>query len=240
MTDWFTRWFGKEYLELYPHRDDADAREAVSMIRAQIGGAQFPAPILDLACGSGRHSRALWEWGWTVGLDLSATLLQLAHEEDPDDPYVRGDMRVLPFAPGTFGLVVNLFTSFGYFATDAEHLEVIREVARVTKSGGTFVLDYLNADEVRRTLVPFDEHVVDGRRIWQRRSISADDRYVEKNISADHCDREYQERVRLYTPDNLRDMIASSGFVVRHEFGDYDRSALTPDSPRVIFFAERT
>ena len=31
MTEWFEEWFGEEYLQLYPHRDDADAERAVAL-----------------------------------------------------------------------------------------------------------------------------------------------------------------------------------------------------------------
>jgi ubiquinone/menaquinone biosynthesis C-methylase UbiE len=174
-----------------------------------------------------------------VGLDLSNTLLEVARQESPDAPYIRGDMRALPFADDSFGLVVNLFTSFGYFDSDAQHLRVLAEVARVTCPGGTFVLDYLNAEEVRRTLIPSDERVVDGRTVRQQRRISPDGRYVEKTITAERCDQTYQERVRLFGPDQLQMMLEESGFAVVDRCGDYDGSPWTEESPRLILFAER-
>jgi SAM-dependent methyltransferase len=239
MKDWFTHWFGKEYLELYPHRNAAEARKAIEMIRATVGRDPLPARILDLACGAGRHSRVLREWGWTVGLDLSMAMLEVAHTEDHSGPYVRADMRVLPFADDSFGVVVNLFTSFGYFDSDEQHATVIAEVARVVHPSGVFVMDFLNAESVRRTLVPLDARVVDGKQVTQRRTISADGRYVEKTIVADDCDRTYTERVRLFSPEELRAMLEQNGFVIRRQDGNYDGSAWSADSPRVILFAER-
>ncbi len=239
MTEWFTRWFGKEYLDLYPHRDEAEARAAVDMVLSTLGGVPMHA-ALDLACGSGRHTRALCEHVWTVGLDLSATLLEVAAAESSDVSYVRADMRVLPFAGGAFDLVVNLFTSFGYFATDDENRTVLREVHRVIAGGGTFVLDYLNADNVRDTLVPEDTHEVGNRMVTQRRKITEDRRFVEKMISATDCANTYLERVRLFEPAELRALLTDAGFTITHELGDYDGSALEPDSPRTIFFAQRT
>jgi SAM-dependent methyltransferase len=242
MNDWFTHWFGKEYLELYPHRDETEARAAVQLVydtvSAKKDGMEI-GPALDLACGSGRHSRALGERIWTAGFDLSMTLLEVARQESPYAPYIRGDMRELPFADDAFGLVVNLFTSFGYFDTNAQHLRVLAEVARVTRPGGMFVLDYLNAENVRRTLVPSDERMVNGRKIWQQRRISADGLYVEKTISSDGCDRTYNERVRLFEPDQLRMMLEESGFAVVAEYGDYGGGLWSEASARLILFAER-
>lgn len=239
MTEWFTRWFGKEYLDLYPHRDEAEARAAIDMILRTLGDVRMRA-ALDLACGSGRHTRALCDHVWTVGLDLSPTLIHIAAAESPGVPFVRADMRILPFAGDTFDLVVNLFTSFGYFETDEENRTVLREVHRVLADEGTFVLDYLNADNVRETLVPLDTREVGERTVTQRRSITADGRYVEKQISATHCSNTYLERVRLFEPDELRALLAEAGFVITHELGDYDGSPLDPQSPRTIFFARRS
>ena len=236
MNEWFARWFGQEYLELYPHRNDDDARALLSLIRRELSGVT-PAHILDLACGSGRHSRALLEWGWTVGLDLSQRLLDVAQGSGAS--YVRGDMRVLPFAAGAFDVVVNLFTSYGYFESDAEHLTVLQEVSRVTRPGGWFVLDYLNADYVRATLVPENETIVNGKTIQQRRIVTADDRFVLKTISVMPEGHEYVERVRLYRPDDLQTMLHSVGFKVVQTFGDYAGLPLTSDAPRAILFAER-
>ncbi len=238
MSDWFTHWFGAEYLELYPHRDEEEARAAVRLVRETARTTPLRR-ALDLACGSGRHTRALREWMWTVGFDLSKTLLDVAVQDGPDISYVRGDMRSLPFAGQAFGLVVNLFTSFGYFDTDDQHVRVLTEIARVTRPGGTFVLDYLNAYEVRRALVPSDERVVNGQLVRQERRISPDGRYVEKTIMVEHCDRTYKERVRLFTSDQLQVMLAANGFTVVQQYGDYAGNVWSEMSPRVIIFAER-
>lgn len=238
MSEWFTRWFGKEYLDLYPHRDDREARSVVRLIRRTLA----PSPLrsaLDLACGSGRHTRALCKYVWTVGLDLSMPLLQVAVSESPGLPFVRGDMRELPFANNAFDLVINLFTSFGYFASDDENRLVLSEVHRVLRERGGFVLDYLNADQVRARLVPLDRRRVGDRVVTQHRRITAGGRYVEKTISATGFEHSYIERVRLFEPDELRCLLRSAGFVIETEFGDYAGNQLTEISPRAIFFARR-
>jgi SAM-dependent methyltransferase len=238
MNEWFARWFGQEYLALYQHRDDRDARQAVSLIRRVVGDVA-PGRLLDLACGTGRHARALRDWGETVGIDLSGVLLEVAARAGGNVPYVRGDMRRLPFAERAFGVVVNLFTSFGYFETDAEHETVVREVARVTRPGGVFVLDYLHAKCVRETLVPSDEREVNGQVLRMRRYITSDGRYVLKTVSVPGSEHTYVERVRLFTPDELRQLLERNGFTVTQEFGDYAGGARTASSSRVILFAER-
>ena len=236
MSEWFTRWFGREYLDLYPHRNDAEARSAVGLVEqaVDLGGVTR---ALDLACGSGRHTRVLCDRVWTVGLDLSMPLLEVARAESPDVPYVRGDMRRLPFPPHVFELIVNMFTSFGYFDTDDENRHVLAEVRRVIAPRGWFVLDYLNAPHVRARLVPKDTRKVGSRVVTQKRRITPDDRYVEKHISADHLDRTYLERVRLFDPADLRALLTDAGFTIEHEFGNYAGHALQRGSERAIFVA---
>jgi SAM-dependent methyltransferase len=233
VTDWFEEWFGEEYLALYPHRDEDEAQRVAALIDARVEIAPG-APALDLACGAGRHSRALTDHWWTVGLDLSPALLRIARSEEHDAPFVRADMRCLPFRTGAFGLVVNLFTSFGYFRDDAQHRQVIGEVARVTQQGGSFVLDYLNASYVRATLVPFDRFQVGERIVEQERAISGDGRFVRKTITLADEERTFIERVRLFEHAELLAMLDACGFDIAEALGDYDGHAYGPDSPRTI------
>ena len=238
MREWFESWFGEEYVALYPHRDAADAEAAVGLIEQYVPP-NPRASVLDLACGGGRHARLLSQQWRTTGLDLSPVLLKHARRQAPDAHFVRGDMRVLPFADHSFDVVVNLFTSFGYFADDRSHQRVIGEVARVTKRAGMFALDFLNTEHIRDTLVPYDERNIGGRIVEQRREISEDGRYVIKRICIRDQSREYTERVRLFDKNELTAMMEESGFRIDHVFGNYSADVLTDDSPRVIIFGAR-
>jgi SAM-dependent methyltransferase len=237
MTEWYERWFGEEYLRLYPHRNEEDARKAVDLIAAHLPLDR--GRVLDLGCGPGRHTAHLSRRGaQVVGLDLSRTLLRRARELGvPAIGFVRGDMRRLPFAVAAFRVVVNLFTSFGYFADDDEHTAVLNEVAAVLGPRGGFVLDYLHSATVRNGLVAREEQTVGSERVVVERRISPDGRFVLKDLHL--TAGVFQERVRLFTPEELEGMLSGAGFRVTRRFGAYDGRALTGESPRAIFFAER-
>jgi SAM-dependent methyltransferase len=237
-ADWFEAWFGEDYLRIYQHRDETEAEHVVDLIARFLEGHDVRS-VLDLGCGAGRHSRALCERWLTVGLDLSAALLKIARREMPDAPYVRADMRELPFAPESFDLVVNLFTSFGYFEDDLENERVLVRVCDALRRGGTLVIDFLNASQVRSDLVPYDERVEHGITIEQTRSISLDDRFVEKTIRLRERGKEYIERVRLLTPRDLERMLDVAGFAVVARIGDYAGAPWSETSPRAILFASR-
>jgi SAM-dependent methyltransferase len=236
MTEWFEEWFGEEYLQLYPHRDDADAERAVTLI-ARTVGLQPGWRVLDVACGAGRHARAFVGAGARCfGLDLSATLLRLARQVT-DAPLIRADMRQLPIRSRSMDLTVNLFTSFGYFERDAEHRAALEEMIATVRAGGWFVIDFLNPAAVRRRLIPEETLRLSGRTIQVSRSVSPDGRYVCKSIRAPKG-RHYMERVRLFEPEQIAGMLEAAGVTVRHRFGDYDASPLTPDAARTILLGQ--
>ena len=240
MTDWFEQWFGEEYHALYPHRDTEDAQRAVALVQ-RVAPWRPGERVLDLACGAGRHAAELERAGAeVVGFDLSPAMLHRARTLSAA-PLVRGDMRALPFGSGSFAVVVNLFTSFGYFRDDAEHRLVVRQIADVLAPGGRLVLDYLNADQVRQTLRRDSEEVRDGAtaaRVLRR--FSEEGRYVVKEIELRAENRSFQERVRLFTAEELAGLLEDAGLRVTARFGDYDGRPVSADTPRVILVGERT
>jgi SAM-dependent methyltransferase len=237
MTEWFEEWFGEEYLQLYPHRDFAEAEQAVALILGRVGFAPGWR-VLDVACGGGRHARAFQAAGARcVGLDLSAALLRVAREVTTA-PLVRADMRALPIRPASMDLTVNLFTSFGYFDHDAEHALALGEMVSTLRPQGWFVIDFLNARAVRRRLVPRETQRVNGTDVLVDRSVSPDGRYVCKTIRPEGG-RRYTERVRLFGAEEIEAMLAAAGVTVREHLGDYDASPLLPTSPRTILIGQR-
>jgi SAM-dependent methyltransferase len=235
MAEWFEEWFGEEYLHLYPHRDDADAGRVVGLLTRVLPW-RHGWRVLDVACGAGRHLAALERAGAVpYGFDLSAALLRRAAELTTR-PLVRADMRCLPFRPRSMDLAVNLFTSFGYFAADEEHTDALGQMLATVRPGGWFVIDFLNAEQVRASLVP-NETVRYGELTAQvRRQISPDHRFVHKTI--DLADgRRFEERVRLLGPAELERMIVAHGATIAGRYGDYAGTPL-PGGNRTILTAQ--
>jgi SAM-dependent methyltransferase len=237
MTEWFEEWFGEEYLQLYPHRDLAEAERAVALILERVGFAPGWR-VLDVASGAGRHARAFETAGARcVGLDLSAALLRAARGVT-GAPLVRADMRALPVRAASMDLAVNLFTSFGYFERDAEHAAALGEMVATLRPGGWFVIDFLNAPSVRARLVPSETLRLNGTDVTVSRSVSPDGRFVCKTIESGNG-RRFTERVRLFGVEEIEAMLAAAGVTVRDRFGDYDASPLLPHSPRTILIGQK-
>lgn len=244
MAEWYEHSFGEDYLLVYKHRDTQGARREVERM---VEWLELPqeAKVLDLCCGMGRHSMALVEAGFEVtGVDLSEVLLREARRNDPEHrvTWLQADMRKLPLTGG-FDAVVNLFSSFGYFKEDREHIQVLREIKRVLKPEGRFIIDYLNPRYIADNLIPESERMDDGQRIVERRMIQ--NGYVMKRIWISQAaksegnnqeePREYLERIKLYTAEQFTDMLGEAGLILEQIYGSHAGESYDPIlSPRMI------
>ena len=229
---WYKRWFGEEYLELYSHRDEPEAEEHVDFVERHLGGSR-PGAVLDLACGAGRHTAALRRRGYrTLGIDLSLTLL--ARQELPR---VAGDMRLLPFAAGSFDWVLNFFTSFGYFESERENFLVLEEILRVLTPGGRFLIDLMNPGPVLADLKPRDSQLLEGRKVEIERWYDAGRQRINKRIEVsapgEPC-RTFLESVRLYQPEEVMIGLRWAGLEVASLFGNFHGDPYERDSERLI------
>jgi demethylmenaquinone methyltransferase/2-methoxy-6-polyprenyl-1,4-benzoquinol methylase len=110
----------------FAKRDRPGWRKAVADLIETIS-ALPPAHTLDVACGTGFLTQHLP--GTLVGLDQSATMLELARHRVPEATFVQGDALALPSPDATFDRV---FTAHFYDHLDAERRETfLREARRV-------------------------------------------------------------------------------------------------------------
>ncbi len=236
---WYELAFGEHYPELYAHRDDETAAEEIAKLRTAFDFFRPGRLTLDLCCGTGRHAAPLGEMGLQlIGYDLSPALLARARKRPAlVGRIVRGDMRRLPFGPH-FQLVVNLFTSFGYFPTDEENEQVLTEMGRVLVPRGHLVLDHINAARLRAHLIGEDVRRGPGVQITQRRRLRGT--RVLKDVTIERQGRtslQYQESVRLYDPDEICSLLESMGFREVRFAGSFDGRPFAEDSPRMIVVA---
>lgn len=241
---WFKDWFDSDYYHLlYQHRDE---QEALDFIRALIAYLK-PIPgsrMVDVACGKGRHSKALADMGFDVtGIDLSASSIDEAKKDESDSlHFYQHDMR-LPFCINYFDYAFNFFTSFGYFRTRREHDSAIRTIAQSLKPGGVFVIDYLNVHYTEERLEKSFTTAVDGIKFhitkWQ------DEDHFFKQIQVSDASNNapkhlYTERVAKFSLGDFTDMLSFQGMQVQEVFGDYRLGRYdVKKSPRMIIVAKK-
>lgn len=240
--EWFASWFDSPfYHTLYKNRDENEARRAIDGLLEAL---HLPAGarVLDLACGKGRHAMYLSEKGFDVtGVDISEASIRFARQyENENLSFYQHDMR-LPFRIRYFDAVTNFFTSFGYFDNDNDHLKALKNVSTGLKPGGRFLLDFFNTAHVRNHLVMQEEKNVDGITFSIKRCLL--DGYVIKTVEFNTKGRDYhfQEKVRLFTLEDLEMLCEKAGLTVVERFGDYDLAPFDPvESLRLILIAEKT
>ncbi len=223
---WFENWFDSPFYPiLYSDRNEEEAQKFIDNLIREIP-LQTPGPLLDLACGRGRHSKYLAEQGFEVtGVDLSEKSIEYAQQFSHSNlQFIQGDMRTFN-ANKCFEYILNLFTSFGYFDSEEEDIQVFKNVHSQLNTSGWLIQDYLNAHWVEDTLVSEELKSKEGIEFYITREVR--DKKVIKTIQFVYEGKTYQfhEKVKLYTLKDFEYLAHKSGFVIRDTFGDYALNA---------------
>jgi 2-polyprenyl-3-methyl-5-hydroxy-6-metoxy-1,4-benzoquinol methylase len=160
--EWFASWFDTSYYhQLYNNRNEQEAKLFISNL-VNLLNLDQSSKILDLACGKGRHSKTLNEFGYDVlGVDLSANSISIASKMSNESLHFQvHDMREI-IQNHTFDAIFNLFTSFGYFDTSSENEQVCSSIFQMLRPKGILVIDFMNAEKVITNLVREESKKVD-------------------------------------------------------------------------------
>jgi len=245
-SEWWESAFDAHYLREYGllftlARDRQEVARLVDLLALPDGSR-----LLDVPCGQGRHAHLLAEFGYDVdGLDYSKELLDVARKRGTGARlrYTRGDMRSLPSRwTDSFDAVLNLFTSFGFFAHPSDDARVIREFARVLKPGGLLVWHGGSRDGVMARFLPRDWWTsADGTLFAQEREFDSLSGVLTVHSTwskgAKRGTREH--RLRLYTATRLSELCASAGLVVEEAYDGFNDRALRRTSSEMLLVARK-
>jgi ubiquinone/menaquinone biosynthesis C-methylase UbiE len=238
---WYESFFDSDEWLLLATSVDAERIEREVAFLAE----QLPAGghVLDLACGTGRIAVPLAARGFAVaGIDISQRALEVARRAGPELDLRHGDMRELPWADGSFDAVINLWTAFGYFETPEEDERVLREVARVLRPGGVFLIDTVNATSLHRSFRPESwRELEDGTFMLERRVVDLPTGRIRAywTFLKDGARTELSFDHRLYGAAEYGELFRRAGLEPVRWFGGFDGSELGVDSWRLIAVAGR-
>ena len=238
---WFETWFDSKYYHiLYKNRNTKEAELFLDNLIGYLEPKKT-STFLDLACGKGRHSIYLNSKGYKVlGTDLSKSSIESANKHKKTNlNFMNHDMR-LPINGGKFDYILNLFTSFGYFASKNENKLVISSIYKNIKENGTIIIDFLNAKKVISNLVKQEKkHIKD---LLFNISRTIEKNVIIKNIEVFSQKKKFnfQERVHALTLSDFEILLNKENLRIVDLFGDYhlnEFNAATSD--RLILIAKK-
>ena len=210
--------------------------------------------ILDIGCGTGRHSIELAKRGYTVkGIDLSESLLARAREkariQGVQVDFERHDARQLPFR-GAFDLAIMICeAAFSLMETDEMNYQVLGSAANAIRPGGKLIFTTLNG------LFPFfhslqDFHAegeVEGHSSCTNNTfdLMTFRDFNTVTVEDDSGNRkELQCNERYYVPPEITWMLKSLGFdrisIHGAKLGAFSRDdRLSPDDFEMLVIAEK-
>jgi D-alanine-D-alanine ligase len=222
--DWWRGVFNELYLKTDGDivENDVNTVQDVDLVQRTLG-LRPGDRVLDLCCGQGRHSVELARRGLrdVVGVDQSAYLISVAAARASTGGHTvafhQADARDLPSGDAAFDAVLLLGNSFGYFHDAGDDEQLLREIRRVLRPGGTLVMDLADGDWLREHFEPRSWEWIDDRLFACRERSLSDDRtrLVCRQIVADVrsgviADDFYA--MRLYTRRLLFDTLHAVGF----------------------------
>ncbi|MEX0809731.1 MAG: class I SAM-dependent methyltransferase [Dongiaceae bacterium] len=210
-------------------------------------------PVIDIGCGTGWLAIPLAKAGVAVtGVDIMQPMIERARAKSAGLPirWIVADARDLALGE-RFALATMTSHAFQSFLTDADHAALLRNVHTHLEPNGLFAFDTRNP---RRADID-----VDGRETFWHSFADGEGRSVDvylrehwdaaTGILDCHIARRWRDgsrpeqqkriRIRYIGADALRARLESAGFRVEAQYGNWDRSPVTEDSPEIITLARR-
>ena len=245
--DWYeTAFTGMSAEMAWTERTESEIKRAMTMLRPQ-GGER----ILDLACGTGRHSLELVRHGFSVvGVEIGAELVEIARKDAEEQglevEFVQGDLRELDYED-EFDIVLNLNDgAVGYFETDEENHRTFEVISRALKSGGQNLIQvpnvlYARAHLPQRSWIPSSGMVELVEHRWNKANSYMEGAMIPVRFgeALENLDKRIEFRQRLYTVDELREIYDSVGMTLERVFHGNGRPKEPTDSQFEIFVAAR-
>lgn len=200
--------------------------------------------VLDLCCGPGRWSITLARHRFEVtGVDRTAFLLDKAREragqEKIEVEWVSEDMRSF-VRENHYDLIINMFSSFGYFENKGDDRLVLKNMLLSLKPGGGLVIQTMSKEVVARIFQPtISYQLPDGGLLVERPEIIEDWTRIKNEwmiVRGDRVQR-FQFIHNIYSGQELRDLLLGAGFSTVNLYGGLDGRDYGSKAERLVAVA---
>ncbi|MGC8895690.1 MAG: class I SAM-dependent methyltransferase [Candidatus Bathyarchaeia archaeon] len=203
--------------------------------------------LLDLCCGNGRISIHMAKLGFkTVGVDISKAFLEDAkrkaeeHNVSSMANFIEGDVRNLKKVVGKisqpFDIVVNAWTSIGYFS-QKDDLKIFKQARELSKENAVLLIaETMHTEFLALKFVPTGYDEVDNIVLLESRKYDPTTAqlktvwtfYKKCGENLEFIDRvEYE--LHVYSPSELSSLLREAGWEPVAFYGNF--STLQPMSP---------
>lgn len=193
--------------------------------------------VLDAGCGFGRHAVELARRGFSVtAVDPSEAMInsakRLAAEAGAAVNFVTAPLEACRFET-KFDGAICLFTTLGQVSAAGENAALLDAILDALKPGGRLIVEVPQRETAVSVLRPSDKF--GGTQI--KRSYDPASRRVTERFTVRDGDqtRRFLLQYRLYSAEELAELLLNAGFEIVAQFGGYDGVALRPSSPVMIF-----
>jgi len=197
--------------------------------------------VLDLCCGPGRHAVVLAKRGCSVtGVDKSKFLLQKAEErvkvEGVRVEFVQEDMRNFSRS-AAYDLVLNFFTSFGYFNDQEDDIKVLRNIYASLKPAGVCLLEMISKEWLAKNLLATTSmEAPDGSLRIERHEVFDDWSRIRNEwiLIKEGRTKVFKFHHTIYSGQELKDRLHQVGFKRVKLFGDLDGNEYGVNARRLV------
>ena len=203
--------------------------------------------ILEIACGTGSLSLLLQKkHGYNItGMDLSKDMLKSAANKFIKNRmpmrFLAADMTSIPLK-SKFDAVLCLYDSMNYLKNPVDFKKAVEEISKVTEDRGLFIFDVCT---LKNSLEFFSNKSMSedlGYIKYERKCLFNDSKKIQENIFIiEQNGRRFIENhlQRIYTLDEVTDIISDSQFDTIGVFDDMSLNPGTENSERVHFVLQK-
>ena len=138
-----------------------------------------------------------------------------------------------------FDVVLNLFTSFGYYERKKD-LEILLSLEKNLKNNGTGVIDFFNLKNVKDNLIENEQVIIDNLKFNIKRKINKLSVTKEISFNDNNIDYKFKESVNTLSIEDFEKYFKKTNLEIIQIFGDYDLNEFVENkSPRLIIIFKK-
>ena len=218
-----------------------EVEQVLTLLDLQAG-----AKVCDLCCGVGRHSLELARRGFELaGVDRTASYLAKARARAKDEglnvEFIAADVRSF-IRPEAFDVVLNLFTSFGYFEDDDDNAKMLENINASLKPAGRLVVEIMGKEALARVFQERDWHESDDTILLEERKLSEDWRRIDTRwilLKDGKQQAECRFSLRLYSAVELKELLKQCGFSHVDIYGSLAGEPYDQNAKRLVVVARK-